>query len=113
MISGTGDRAGRSSRSAAGSRPTRTSTLPALYPVRVRRPGRQRHRDRPRSLAVFGRAGWVDRFTPIDEAAVYGDLGRNWMQTGGYTEMTSAVNPFPPLSPTASTRSMSPASAAQ
>ena len=48
-----------------------------------------------REVAVFGRAGWVDRFSEVDEAAVYGDLGRNWMQTGGYTEMTSAVNPYP------------------
>jgi hypothetical protein len=48
-----------------------------------------------RNLALFARAGWIARLTPVDEAAVYGDLGRNWMQTGGYTEMTSALNPFP------------------
>ena len=48
-----------------------------------------------RELTVFGRAGWVARLSEVDEAAVYGDLGRNWMQTGGYTEMTSASNPYP------------------
>ncbi len=35
------------------------------------------------------------RLTPIDEAAVYGDLSRNWMQTGGYTEGSGPANPFP------------------
>ncbi len=48
-----------------------------------------------RDLSVFGRAGWIARLSPVDEAAVYGDLSRSWMQTGGYTEMTSAINPFP------------------
>ena len=48
-----------------------------------------------RDLSLFARAGWIDRFSPIDEAAVYGDLGRDWLQTGGYTEMTSFLNPFP------------------
>ena len=48
-----------------------------------------------RNLSLFARAGWIARLTPVDEAAVYADLGRNWMQTGGYTEMTSALNPFP------------------
>jgi hypothetical protein len=48
-----------------------------------------------RSLAIFGRAGWVARVTPIDEAAVYADLSRNWLLTGGYTEGASAANPYP------------------
>jgi hypothetical protein len=48
-----------------------------------------------RNLSLFARAGWIDRFSPVDEAAVYGDFSRNWMQTGGYAEMASAVNPFP------------------
>ncbi len=48
-----------------------------------------------RNAAIFGRVGWVDRLTPIDEAAVYGDLSRNWMQTGGYTEATGPLNPYP------------------
>jgi hypothetical protein len=33
--------------------------------------------------------------TPIDEAAVYGDLSRNWMQTGGYMEGAGPNNPYP------------------
>jgi Autochaperone Domain Type 1 len=48
-----------------------------------------------RSVSVFGRLGWVDRVTPIDEVAVFGDLIRGWQQSGGYTEAASAVNPFP------------------
>ena len=48
-----------------------------------------------RSVSVFGRVGWVDRVTPIDEVAVFGDLIRGWQQSGGYTEAASAVNPFP------------------
>jgi fibronectin-binding autotransporter adhesin len=48
-----------------------------------------------RSFGLFGRIGWVDRVTPIDEAAVYTDISRSWLSAGGYTEATSAVNPFP------------------
>ena len=48
-----------------------------------------------RNAAIFGRVGWVARLTPIDEAAVYTDLSRNWMQTGGFTEATSPLNPYP------------------
>ena len=53
-----------------------------------------------RDLSLFARAGWIERLTPVDEAAVYGDLGRSWMQTGGYTEVSSALNPFPATVPT-------------
>ena len=48
-----------------------------------------------RSVSVFGRVGWVDRVTPVDEAAVFADLVRGWQQSGGYTEAASAFNPFP------------------
>jgi hypothetical protein len=48
-----------------------------------------------RSLGLFGRAGWVDRVTPIDEAAIYTDISRSWLITGGYSEASSGVNPFP------------------
>jgi autotransporter family porin len=48
-----------------------------------------------RSVSVFGRVGWVDRLTPVDEAAVFADLVRGWQQSGGYSEVASAVNPFP------------------
>ena len=48
-----------------------------------------------RNLALFGRVGWVDRLTPIDEAAVYGDISRNWMVSGGYTEAAGPYNPYP------------------
>ena len=52
-----------------------------------------------RQASLFGRAGWVDRLTPIDEAAAYVDLGRSWMQTGGYSEQMTAINPFPATVP--------------
>jgi hypothetical protein len=48
-----------------------------------------------RNLGIFGRVGWVDRLTPIDEAAVYGDISRSWMIAGGYTEAAGPGNPFP------------------
>ena len=48
-----------------------------------------------RGLAVYGRLGWVDRITPTDEAGVYGDLVRGWQEQGGYTEVSTGVNPFP------------------
>jgi fibronectin-binding autotransporter adhesin len=48
-----------------------------------------------RSVSVFGRIGWVDRLTPIDEVAVFGDVVRGWQQSGGYTEAASPLNPFP------------------
>ncbi len=50
--------------------------------------------DIDRSAAVFGRVGWVARFTPIDEGAVLVDLVRGWQEDGGYSEPVTAVNPF-------------------
>jgi hypothetical protein len=48
-----------------------------------------------RGLAVYGRLGWVDRLTPVDEVAAFGDLVRGWQEQGGYTEVSTTVNPFP------------------
>jgi hypothetical protein len=48
-----------------------------------------------RNLSLFARAGWLARLTPIDEAAAYAVVGRNWLQTGGYTEPTTALNAYP------------------
>jgi autotransporter-associated beta strand protein len=48
-----------------------------------------------RNLSLFARAGWLARLTPIDEVAAYADLGRTWLDTGGYTEATTALNPYP------------------
>jgi len=53
-----------------------------------------------RDLSLFARVGWLARLSPIDEAAIYGDLSRNWMQTGGYSEATTAINPYPETVPT-------------
>jgi len=46
------------------------------------------------SASAFVRAGWVARLTPIDEAAVYGDLTYNWQISSGYSETTTPGNPF-------------------
>ena len=48
-----------------------------------------------RSLGLFGRVGWVDRVTPVDEAAVYTDISRSWLVAGGYSEAAGGNNPFP------------------
>ncbi len=48
-----------------------------------------------RSLGLFARVGWVDRVTPIDEAAVYTDISRSWLTAGGYTEASAGNNPYP------------------
>jgi fibronectin-binding autotransporter adhesin len=48
-----------------------------------------------RALSLFARVGWVARLSPTDEAAISGDLSRSWMQTGGYSEATTTINPYP------------------
>ena len=48
-----------------------------------------------RNLSLFARAGWLARLSPTDEAAAYADFGRNWLQTGGYTEAPGPLNPYP------------------
>ncbi len=48
-----------------------------------------------RNLSLFGRVGWVSRMTPIDEAAIYTDISRSWLVTGGYTEASGPNNPYP------------------
>jgi hypothetical protein len=52
-----------------------------------------------RNLALFARAGFVARLTQADEAAVYADFGRNWLQSGGGTEVMSGLNPYPATTP--------------
>jgi hypothetical protein len=47
------------------------------------------------NYAVFGRAGWVYRFSPVDEASVGAELSRNWQHVGAYSEGVSPLNPVP------------------
>ena len=47
-----------------------------------------------RSVAVYGRAGYIWRLSPRDEAAAYTDLTRSWQSTGGYIEGATGGNPF-------------------
>ena len=94
MISSTGAGAVRLSRLAAARRRSKTFNIRA--PTRMARAlGTGYGKAINRNLAIFGRVGWVDRLTPIDEAAIYGDISRNWMVAGGYTEAAGPVNPYP------------------
>jgi hypothetical protein len=43
----------------------------------------------------FGRAGWVYRFSPRDEASVGGELSHYWQRVGAYSEGFSPINPVP------------------
>ncbi|MDE3177354.1 MAG: hypothetical protein KGM15_14725 [Pseudomonadota bacterium] len=47
-----------------------------------------------RSVAAYGRAGYIWRLSPRDEAAAYSDLTRSWQSTGGYAESANPGNPF-------------------
>ena len=57
-----------------------------------------------RSIAAYGRVGYIWRISRADEAAVYGDLTRSWDYTSGYTESANPGNPNgATLSPTLDT----------
>jgi hypothetical protein len=45
-------------------------------------------------VSVYAEPGWVDRFTPRDEGAVYVNLSRSWQMVGGYAEQSGADNPL-------------------
>jgi hypothetical protein len=45
-------------------------------------------------VAVYGELGWVDRITPIDEAALYLSYSRTWQIVGGYAEGSGPNNPL-------------------
>jgi len=47
-----------------------------------------------RAVSVYGRAGYIWRLTPKDEAAAYTSFTRSWQSTGGYLEGATAGNPF-------------------
>jgi hypothetical protein len=44
-------------------------------------------------LGVQVSAGWVDRVTPRDEAAVYASYSRTWQMVGAYSEQVGGGNP--------------------
>lgn len=46
-----------------------------------------------RSVAAYGRVGYIWRLTRTDEAAVYTDITRSWDSTSGYTESATPGNP--------------------
>jgi fibronectin-binding autotransporter adhesin len=45
------------------------------------------------NYAAFGRAGWVYRFSPQDEASLGAELSHYWQRVGAYSEMFSIINP--------------------
>ncbi|MBV8848094.1 MAG: hypothetical protein JOZ16_00755 [Methylobacteriaceae bacterium] len=47
------------------------------------------------NYGAFGRAGWVYRFSPRDEASVGAELSHYWQRVGGYAEAFSPINPVP------------------
>ena len=51
------------------------------------------------SATVFGRLGYLDRFTPRDEAAAFVELAHGWQRFGGYSEGALPSNPFPLATP--------------
>jgi hypothetical protein len=47
------------------------------------------------NYAVFGRAGWISRVSPRDEAAAFVELWQLWQHVSGYTDPAAAIfNPF-------------------
>ncbi|MBV9560780.1 MAG: hypothetical protein JOY90_10040 [Bradyrhizobium sp.] len=44
--------------------------------------------------AVYGRAGWISRFSPRDEVAGSVELWQLWQRVSGYADPASAFNPF-------------------
>jgi hypothetical protein len=50
---------------------------------------------------VFGRAGLAFAVTPMDEAALSAEIGREWLRTGVAYEAMSATNPFQASYPSA------------
>jgi fibronectin-binding autotransporter adhesin len=47
------------------------------------------------NYAAFGRAGWVYRFSPQDEASLGAELSHYWQRVGAYSETFSLINPVP------------------
>ena len=47
------------------------------------------------NYGAFGRAGWVYRFSPRDEASIGAELSHYWQRVGAYAETFSPINPVP------------------
>jgi len=46
------------------------------------------------NYAVYGRAGWISRFSPRDEVAAAVEIWQLWQRVKGYTDQSIAFNPF-------------------
>jgi len=46
------------------------------------------------NYAVYGRAGWITRFSPRDEVAASVEVWQLWQRVAGYTDPAAAFNPF-------------------
>jgi probable HAF family extracellular repeat protein len=47
-----------------------------------------------KDYGLFGRVGWLDRISPIDELAANVSVSRGWQYVGAYAEAAGANNPF-------------------
>jgi autotransporter-associated beta strand protein len=47
------------------------------------------------NYALFGKAGWVYRFSPRDELSGWVEVSRNWQMVGGYADTAGGANPIP------------------
>jgi hypothetical protein len=46
------------------------------------------------NYGVYGRAGWISRISPRDEVAASVEVWQLWQRVNGYTDPTTAFNPF-------------------
>ncbi|MDF2116602.1 autotransporter-associated beta strand repeat-containing protein [Roseiarcaceae bacterium H3SJ34-1] len=47
------------------------------------------------NYALFGKAGWVYRFSRRDELSSWIEISRNWQMVGGYADTAGGSNPIP------------------
>jgi len=80
---------------AAGLQNARYTRSYAIGAALMKGVGRARDYD----VSLYGEAGWVDRISPRDEAAVYLDYSHAWQMVGGYAEGAGVDNPLAAVVP--------------
>jgi autotransporter-associated beta strand protein len=51
------------------------------------------------NYAVYGKAGWVYRFSARDELSASVEISRNWQMVGGFADAAGGANPIPVIVP--------------